>query len=68
MSGNLDENWRLGVMDIQTQKDKNLDLSSENFGVFTLQRKVLDRSNISLIFVNKQQAYRRFLAIHFHNL
>ena len=55
MSGNLDENWRLGVMDIQTQKDKNLGLSSENFGVFTLQRKVLDRSNISLIFVNKQQ-------------
>ena len=41
MSGNLDENWRLGVMDIQTQKDKNLGLSSENFGVFTLQRKVL---------------------------
>ena len=57
MSGNLDENWRLGVMDIQTQKDKNLGLSSENFGVFTLQRKVLDRSNISLIFVNKQQTW-----------
>ena len=48
MSGNLDENWRLGVMDIQTQKDKNLGLSSENFGVFTLQRKVLDLSLIHI--------------------
>jgi len=55
LSGNLDENWRLGVMDIQTQKEENLGLAAENFGVFTLQRKVLDRSNISLIFVNKQK-------------
>ena len=55
MSGNLDENWRLGVMDIQTQKDKSQDLSAENFGVFTLQRKVLDRSNINFIFINKQK-------------
>ena len=55
MSGNLDKKWRLGVMNIQTQKDKKLDLEAENFGVFTLQRKVLDRSNISFIFVNKQK-------------
>ena len=55
MSGNLDKKWRLGVMNIQTKKDKNLDLEAENFGVFTLQRKVLDRSNISFIFVNKQK-------------
>jgi len=55
MSGNIDENWRLGVMDIQTQKDRSQDLSAENFGVFTLQRKVLDRSNINFIFINKQK-------------
>jgi len=55
LSGNLDENWRIGVMNIQTQKDENLGISAENFGVFTLQRKVLDRSNISMIFVNKQE-------------
>jgi len=55
MSGNLDENWRLGVMDIQTQKDENFGMSADNFGVFTLQRKILDRSNISLIFVNIQK-------------
>ncbi len=55
LSGNLDENWRIGVMDIQTQKDEDLGISAENFGVFTLQRKVLDRSNISMIFINKQE-------------
>jgi hypothetical protein len=54
LSGNLDENWRIGVMDIQTKKDDFQEIDAENFGVFTLQRKVLDRSNISLIFVNKQ--------------
>ncbi|MDA9015551.1 carbohydrate binding family 9 domain-containing protein [Flavobacteriaceae bacterium] len=54
LSGNIDENWRIGVMDIQTQKNESLDLASENFGVFTIQRKVLDRSNISMMFVNKQ--------------
>ena len=53
ISGNLNENWRLGVMDIQTKK--YLDFKAENFGVFTLQRKVLDRSNINLLFVNKQK-------------
>ncbi len=54
LSGNVDENWRIGVMDVQTQKDENLGLGAENFGVFTVQRKVLDRSNISMLFVNKQ--------------
>ena len=54
LSGNLNENWRLGVMDVQTQKDELAGLDAENFGVFTLQKKVLDRSNISVLFVNKQ--------------
>ncbi|MDC1056922.1 DUF5916 domain-containing protein, partial [Flavobacteriaceae bacterium] len=54
LSGNLDENWRIGLMDIQTRQDNELNLAGENFGVVTLQRKVFDRSNISAIFVNKQ--------------
>lgn len=54
LSGNLDENWRIGIMDIQTRQDEGLNLAVENFGVVTLQRKVFDRSNLSVIFVNKQ--------------
>ena len=48
------EKWRVGLLDIQTQEDTEKGLSAENFGVFSLQRKVLDRSTIGMIFVNKQ--------------
>lgn len=54
LSGNLDENWRIGLMDIQTRQDKNQRLAAENFGVVSLQRKLFDRSNLSILFVNKQ--------------
>jgi hypothetical protein len=54
LSGNLDENWRIGLMDIQTRQGEELNVAAENFGVVTLQRKVFDRSDISAIFVNKQ--------------
>ena len=54
LSGNIDEKWRIGLLDIQTQQDKEKGIPSENFGVFSLQRKVLDRSSIGMIFVNKQ--------------
>ena len=54
LSGNIDENWRIGLMDIQTRSDEILNTAAENFGVVSLQRKVFDRSNVSLIFINKQ--------------
>jgi hypothetical protein len=54
LSGNIDEKWRVGLLDIQTQAVKEKGLPAENFGVFSLQRKVLDRSSIGMIFVNKQ--------------
>ncbi|WP_422080223.1 DUF5916 domain-containing protein [Ulvibacterium sp.] len=54
VSGNLDNNWRLGIMDMQTASIDATGLPSQNFGVVTLQRKVFSRSNIGLLFVNKQ--------------
>ncbi len=54
LSGNIDEKWRIGLLDIQTEEEKEKGLPAENFGVFSLQRKVLDRSSIGMIFVNKQ--------------
>ena len=54
LSGNIDKNWRIGLMDIQTLSDEILNRAAENFGVVSLQRKVFDRSNVSLIFINKQ--------------
>lgn len=52
LSGKLTEDWRIGVMDMQT--NSNDSLPAQNFTVVALQRKILDRSNIGLIVVNKE--------------
>ncbi len=54
VSGNLNEKWRMGFMDIQTSNQEETGLPNQNFGVISLQRKVFSRSSIGLIFVNKQ--------------
>lgn len=52
LSGKLNNNWRLGFLDMQTEK--TTDQLSRNFMVATIQRKVFSRSNIGMIFVNKE--------------
>lgn len=54
LSGKLNNNWRLGVLGMQTQKIDKLNVPELNYTVATLQRKVFARSNVGLIFVNKQ--------------
>ena len=54
VSGNLNEKWRLGLMDMQTAAVDETGLPSQNFGVLSLQRKVFSRSSIGLMFVNKE--------------
>ncbi|MEP6595309.1 MAG: DUF5916 domain-containing protein [Ginsengibacter sp.] len=54
LSGNINKNWRLGVMDMETENDKEQGLPDQNFAVVSLQRRVFARSNIGFIFVNKQ--------------
>jgi hypothetical protein len=52
LSGNIGNDWRTGVMDLQTgPKD---DIPASNFAVGVLQRKVFQRSNISAFMVNKE--------------
>ena len=52
LSGKLGDNWRLGFLDMQTEKTDNQ--LSRNFMVAALQRKMFSRSNIGLILVNKE--------------
>jgi hypothetical protein len=52
LSGKLNDNWRLGLLDMQTEKTD--DQLSRNFMVASLQRKMFSRSNIGLILVNKE--------------
>lgn len=54
LSGSLDKNWRIGVMDMKTKAVEETGLPSQNFTVFALQRRLFARSNIRLMFVNKQ--------------
>ncbi|GLU43606.1 DUF5916 domain-containing protein [Allomuricauda sp. NBRC 101325] len=54
VSGNLNRNLRLGLMDMQTDKMDETGLPSQNFAVLSLQQKVFSRSNIGFIFVNKE--------------
>jgi hypothetical protein len=54
LSGNIDKNWRIGIMDMQTKKADERGLPAQNFSVMALQRKVFARSNFRLLFINKQ--------------
>jgi hypothetical protein len=54
LSGKLDDNWRIGLLNAQTADDEFKGISGANFTVASVQRKVFSRSNIAAIFVNKQ--------------
>ncbi|MFD2569102.1 DUF5916 domain-containing protein [Spirosoma soli] len=54
LSGKLNKDWRLGVMDMQTGHVDALGLPAQNFAVVALQRRVFARSNIGVLFVNKE--------------
>ncbi|MDW3210838.1 MAG: DUF5916 domain-containing protein [Reichenbachiella sp.] len=54
LSGKLDNNWRLGLMNMQTEALEDINLPGYNYSVAAIQRKVFARSNVGAIFVNKQ--------------
>jgi len=52
LSGNIGDNWRIGLMNMQTAaKDEH---TADNYSVAVLQRQVLSRSNVSVFMTNKQ--------------
>jgi len=54
LSGKLNKDWRLGVLNIQTEKDAPNEIASNNNMMLALQRKVGARSNIGMFWVNRQ--------------
>lgn len=54
LSGKLNENWRLGFLNIQTDEDPANEISSNNNMMLAIQRKVFSRSNIGVFMVNRQ--------------
>ncbi len=53
LTGNLNENWRIGLMSVQTEGVR-AGVQSQNFSVVSLQRKLLERSSVSGFLVNRQ--------------
>ncbi|MBL7815308.1 MAG: carbohydrate binding family 9 domain-containing protein [Saprospiraceae bacterium] len=54
LTGKLDKNWRIGVLDMQTDGRKDLKINASNFFATAVQRKVFSRSTVNFLFLNKQ--------------
>ncbi|MFT7035833.1 MAG: hypothetical protein ACJA2S_004357 [Cyclobacteriaceae bacterium] len=54
ISGKIDNNWRVGLLNMQTEKNESIFLPSNNYTVGVIQRKIFGRSNIGAMFTNKQ--------------
>lgn len=54
LSGKINQNWRLGAMQMQTGENEKLGIRGQNYSVFALQRKVFSRSNVSAFVMNRQ--------------
>ncbi len=55
LSGKLNDNLRLGFLNMQTAEDAANGIAANNNTVFTLQQKMFSRSYLGFIFVNRQQ-------------
>ncbi len=53
LSGKINKDWRVGVMDIGTSRVDSTRFPAQNYMVAALQRRVFDRSNIGFIFVDR---------------
>jgi hypothetical protein len=54
LSGKLNKEWRVGLMNVESAQDKGSGLPTQNYTVANFQRKVFARSNIGIFFINKQ--------------
>lgn len=54
LSGKIDENWRLGVLNIQNKEDLTNKIASNNNTMVALQRKVFGQSQMGMFFVNRE--------------
>ena len=54
LSGKLNNNLRLGILNMQTAEDLSNEIPTTNNAVLAIQHKLFSRSNLSLLFINKQ--------------
>ena len=77
LSGKINNNLRIGVLNIQTAEDAANEIPTNNNTVVAVQQKVFSRSSVGLIFVNRQvtkmsdfvedaEEYNRVLGLDFN--
>ena len=74
LSGKLNKDWRLGVMDMQTGADSDLSSPPQNFAVMALQRRIFSRSNVGFLLMDEESSsyhsapssYNRNLGIEYN--
>jgi hypothetical protein len=54
MSGRLNKNWRIGLMDMKTSADVSKNLLAQNFAVIALQRKLFKKSSLEVFYIDKR--------------
>ena len=54
LSGKINANFRVGLLNIQTKNDSENEIGGNNNTVLALQQKVFSRSNVSFLFINRQ--------------
>lgn len=54
LSGKLTKDLRVGILNIQTAKDEENEIPSNNNTMIALQQRVFSRSNIGVFYINKQ--------------
>jgi hypothetical protein len=54
LSGKLNKNWRVGLLNMQTAEVSSIGLNPANYTVGVVQRRIFDRSTIGAVFVNKE--------------
>ncbi len=54
LSGKLNKDWRVGLMNVESAQNESNGLPTQNYTVANFQRRIFARSNIGLFFINKQ--------------
>jgi hypothetical protein len=55
LSGRINKDWRIGLLNMQTGKSVKFDLPATNFSTIAVQRRIGLRNNLGFIFVNKDE-------------
>ncbi|MDF5690446.1 DUF5916 domain-containing protein [Aquirufa aurantiipilula] len=54
VSGKLTNDWRIGLLNVQSQRIDDKGVPTQNYSMVALQRKLFARSNVGIFMINKQ--------------